>query len=62
MPASVVRMQIVYELLTSKLKITADSRSLPEIANELLSGNGPPPQPAVDQAEAVRLAGVRVAR
>src|SRR2546423_4197367 len=47
-PLSVERTQTVYELFTSKLKLAADcSLSLlpPPIWNELLSGNGPPPQP-----------------
>ena len=48
-PLSVERMQTVYELFTSKLKLAADcSLSLlgpVPIWNELLSGNGPPPQP-----------------
>src|SRR5437588_809720 len=47
-PLSVERTQIVYELFTSKLKLAADctlSLPAPPIWNELLSGNGPPPQP-----------------
>src|SRR5436190_22857379 len=47
-PLSVERTQIVYELCASKSKLAADwSLSLltPPIWNELLSGNGPPPQP-----------------
>src|SRR2546421_3493643 len=47
-PLSVERTQIVYELFTSKLKLAADcslSLPTPPIWNELLSGNGPPPQP-----------------
>src|SRR5437588_109084 len=48
LPGSFARTQIVYELCDSKLKLAADcSLSLltPPIWNELLSGNGPPPQP-----------------
>src|SRR5580765_6523143 len=48
-PLSVVRTQTVYELFVSKSKPAADcSLSLfppVPIWNELLSGNGPPPQP-----------------
>ena len=47
-PLSVERTQIVYELCASKLKLAADcslSLPTPPIWNELLSGNGPPPQP-----------------
>src|SRR2546423_1406755 len=50
-PESVVRTQIVYELFVSKSKLTADFRSPPEVENEPLSGNGPPPQPVVGGVE-----------
>src|SRR5437667_410443 len=47
-PLSVDRTQIVYEFFVSKSKLAADCSSslpTPPIWNELLSGNGPPPQP-----------------
>ena len=47
-PLSVERTQTVYELFVSKLKLAADcslSLPAPPIWKELLSGNGPPPQP-----------------
>src|SRR5205814_715433 len=44
-PESLVRRQIVYELLASKLKLAAELRLAPRMAKEALSGKGPPPQP-----------------
>src|SRR5262249_48238343 len=47
-PLSVERRQIVYVFFASKLKLAADcslSPFTPPIWNELLSANGPPPQP-----------------